>query len=621
MNRKNTKKKRNNRKGNKIVTKRKNIRKRKNTRKRSMKGGMFARLFGQKSKKGNGNGKGKEKEGQVEFVSRVPMPNTGYNNSLVEKMYRNNYIPEKKNIPWSNNPTGLPRGHNNPTGLPRGHNNITALFEEGVPVINPLYNLLEGEYSQVKLIAFDVDETLSFRGEKCLRGKTHGSGDRQGDSQYKHRNELIRLLKIIKDSGVKLYVITRCTPEGNIYRPDNNVYYHGEYKGQSIVKLMDGIFGADALEPPKVKPLGKETTQLYVDKGGIDWPLTKVYFLEELRKLEESRNEKDIQRNQVILFDDDNDNANKAQSCGFHAVTTKNGKKGAGVDKMTIPALREMFPKVAAVAAVAAVEEVEEVEEVAEVYPKTRPENLIKLKPKKKEQTVDLEKVSNIRTRIQQKIFESLTEAQIFKDKQDIPCVFLRETTQEVIETQKATNLEKLEGLKKEKAEFTLEDLKGTGIKFCIYPSKKNPGYVVCALIEGFGIPVQFDNGKYYTLERNEFDDFEKLATHVLEITLQAMFFTFQNKEEAKKTYKIALTREKTDELKNQGEFYVRKSTSATGCITVVVFNGTGTGTEVINKQVKPSQLQDILKTKKFKLETGGEEITLLLTNCKNEEV
>lgn len=220
------------------------------------------------------------------------------------------------------------------------------------------------------------------------------------------------------------------------------------------------------------------------------------------------------------------------------------------------------------------------------------------------------------------------TELQISKEKNDIPCLFLRKEkegseiiTQEVIEKQKETNLTALEGLKKENPEFTLKALEGTEIKFCIYPCKKNPGYVVCSLIENYEISVQFNNGTFktlfYYLNTEEISNFTEIATHVLEITLKYMFFTFQ-----RDNYKILAPTENKPLLSSDGDFYVIRNSSLTkGMLSIFVYDD-GESTYILEA---PTQLEEILKSKNKEIIWGsgeeGEYETFTLTNCLNKVV
>ena len=172
------------------------------------------------------------------------------------------------------------------------------------------------EPKQIKIVAFDVDETLSGVGQSC-GGSNHGEGI---DTQ---REDLIKSLKNLKVVGVKLYIITRCRLKGNILLEEN---FDRHY--QDILRLMDGAFGADEsdnydediLTNPKVF---YDEQKKYKIKGNLYWAHIKPFVLDKIRE----NSEGDITTDQVMLVDDDTKNAKIASQRGYHAITTKENKK------------------------------------------------------------------------------------------------------------------------------------------------------------------------------------------------------------------------------------------------------------------------------------------------------
>lgn len=188
------------------------------------------------------------------------------------------------------------------------------------------YNILPNfESKQIKIVAFDVDETLSAKGQKC-GGNNHGIGIGE------QRKKLIKLLKKLQKAGVKLYIITRCRLNGNILNDDNKLHY------KDILKLMDGAFGADQQKYDNKRiPTGFSGSGI---NGGSYWAHIKPFVLDKIRE----KLGGDISADQVMLVDDDTENARIASQRGYHAITTQGEKKGkgGGID-MTIFGLEDLI--------------------------------------------------------------------------------------------------------------------------------------------------------------------------------------------------------------------------------------------------------------------------------------
>ena len=176
-----------------------------------------------------------------------------------------------------------------------------------------------------KVIVFDVDGTLSFPREGC---NSNNHGWNKGVDYDK--NTLIDLLYELKTlHGVKLYIVTKCELTNNVLSQHNFEYYQKRREdGKSILNAMNGIFGAT--NDGGIIPV----------KSGLEWDVIKTQVLYEIMKTS------GLQKNQIMLIDDDVKNVKMAIDNEFRGVTTPlTLKKDAGVNIMTIPALQIILSK------------------------------------------------------------------------------------------------------------------------------------------------------------------------------------------------------------------------------------------------------------------------------------
>ena len=176
-----------------------------------------------------------------------------------------------------------------------------------------------------KVIVFDVDGTLSFPKEGC---NSNNHGWNKGVDYDK--NTLIDLLYELKTlHGVMLYIVTKCELTNNVLSQHNFEYYQKRREdGKSILNAMNGIFGAT--NDGGIIPV----------KSGLEWDVIKTQVLYEIMKTP------GLQKNQIMLIDDDVKNVKMAIDNGFRGVTTPlTLKKDAGVNIMTIPALQIILSK------------------------------------------------------------------------------------------------------------------------------------------------------------------------------------------------------------------------------------------------------------------------------------
>lgn len=159
----------------------------------------------------------------------------------------------------------------------------------------------------VKAIFFDVDGTLSDAhcGKKYVNYDTNKWID------------LLKLLRMLKDKGVKLFILTRCFTYENIC---NGSEYEDYGKGveareyyKAIVGAMDGVFSAD-----KIIKIG------IGERGRQYWTEIKSLYMDAVFRAKFSLEK----RSDVVLIDDYRENAEfAANTFGFRAFHNADNTK------------------------------------------------------------------------------------------------------------------------------------------------------------------------------------------------------------------------------------------------------------------------------------------------------
>jgi hypothetical protein len=188
--------------------------------------------------------------------------------------------------------------------------------------------------NKIKAIFFDIDGTLSDA--KCKdRQVLFNWPDDDDDDDLSQFQELLKLLKELKDNKVKLFILTDCYAYDNICngnyighnkevvtrRADSQTYYVANRRADSqtyyaeILKLMDGIFTADKILRKKHSP--KLDSEFWAFAKCL---IMDTYFTKNFRTNEDSYEDSDkVKRNSICLIDDEKINADKAQEFGFSA--------------------------------------------------------------------------------------------------------------------------------------------------------------------------------------------------------------------------------------------------------------------------------------------------------------
>ena len=174
----------------------------------------------------------------------------------------------------------------------------------------------------ISTIFFDVDGTLSSTGG--CSSKSEHSADNAADKET-----FIKLLENLKNGGIKLHILTRCSLDKNIKNSINKEYYD-----KSFLSLFDEKFGSgkDGIGFPinfsNILKLNKNSGDL--------WAHIKTYFMTfYCLKMNENPNN-------VYLIDDDVRNATISAKYGFNAITSPEGKEKNGGLEMTIGGLQKI---------------------------------------------------------------------------------------------------------------------------------------------------------------------------------------------------------------------------------------------------------------------------------------
>ena len=173
-----------------------------------------------------------------------------------------------------------------------------------------------GNEIDVKAIFFDVDGTLSDA--HCNEANVEYYPE-----QYA---ELLNLLNMLKNKGVKLFILTRCQPEHNIFKEGNrnNIEYNSNSTGKKkirtssekyykqIVELMDGVFSAD--ESIKINP-----DEYHNTKNVYYWAFIKSLYMKQYEKLQTKFEL--LNGGSLVLIDDNETNAIVAANQGFRSYS------------------------------------------------------------------------------------------------------------------------------------------------------------------------------------------------------------------------------------------------------------------------------------------------------------
>ena len=171
-----------------------------------------------------------------------------------------------------------------------------------------------------KIIVFDVDGTLSPKGIGC----DEKIGPITKDDKDK-LEDFIASLEKLKKQGTKLYIVTRCRPELNIYL---NLDYYEDIKaavGQENIFGATDTVGGDLPTNPRG-----------VD-GGVFWAEAKSYFM--LKIMEKHGI---TERSKVLLIDDDKRNTETAEYYGFHSITSGKHLDSKSLGGMTNHAIKDL---------------------------------------------------------------------------------------------------------------------------------------------------------------------------------------------------------------------------------------------------------------------------------------
>ena len=200
---------------------------------------------------------------------------------------------------------------------------------------------LFGEARKYDAIVFDVDETilpklcgvgkLEQLLEDIKKKKKYSYTNKEGQTltfKLYDLKELVKLLTIIKNKGIPLFIATRCMSILHINHPiiqpntDSKNDLHME-----LIKLHS-LFRNNETD---LLMLAADGSVLRSDpaEGSAKWAKYKTYFLQQLKeKLKEKLKKKDVK---ILFVDDDATNTKKANEAGFDTFT----KNKAGFDTFT----------------------------------------------------------------------------------------------------------------------------------------------------------------------------------------------------------------------------------------------------------------------------------------------
>jgi hypothetical protein len=151
-----------------------------------------------------------------------------------------------------------------------------------------------------KIIVFDVDRTLTTI-HQCGKPPLNSIND----ANY---TDLIKRLKELSGSGIKMYVVTRC----NI----NGVGSIKDTKDPYFINLKTAMGITEGIENERI--FGADDAKVFLNQSklnGKDWAFVKGKYIQ--RIMEKER----LDKSEVLFIDDDNGNAEHVAKLGIDSVT------------------------------------------------------------------------------------------------------------------------------------------------------------------------------------------------------------------------------------------------------------------------------------------------------------